>query len=250
MKNSQSTASPSPQQSSLESNTTEPGSEFAQKSRDQSTGPHGTCQQPIWCLEKQVKLQQTETHMQAKAASLGSGANPSSQLDLEMEKRFLLESFAPHSCVSPTTCRQHPEYNSENADPVPLQWCRITPRCFEPIVGLGHSHQSNPDSNAGKPNCHESTKPPVSRPVSAREPCRQTIWRRKKREEAKMERLRKRPVLQAKDPNPVQQQSGPDADLMAEDLTLAVEKWPRGPVVRNVGLKNKVLDAGTYQALQ
>lgn len=81
-------------------------SESVQQSHDQSFNP--------------CEAQQTEKH--TAVASLGPVS----------ERRFLLQNFAPHSCISPTTCRQHPVYNSENIDPVPSQWYRITPQCFEP----------------------------------------------------------------------------------------------------------------------
>lgn len=56
--------------------------------------------------------------------------------------------------------------------------------------------------------------------------------------------LSKPKMLQERNPNSVQQRSDQDVDLTAEEPDLAVEKWPRGPVVRNVGLKNRVLNAG------
>lgn len=107
------------------SNTAGSDSESVQQSRDQSSNPRGP-----------REAQQTETHTQTEVvASLGPGINPSSQLDPVLERRYLLESFAPHSCISPTTCRQHPVYNSGNISPVPSQRYRITPQCFESYCG-------------------------------------------------------------------------------------------------------------------
>lgn len=140
--------------------------------------------------------------------------NRTLQLDSEAEKRFLPERSAPHSCVSPTICREHPEYNLVNTSSISSQWRQT--QCLEPISNPGHPQQANPRPSGSEPGSHKSTQPLVNHPDGACEPCRQKIWR-KKREEAKMEpRPRTRPkpwALQTRDPNPAQNDAGQDIDL-------------------------------------
>lgn len=247
---SQSATSPSQlQQSSLETGTAGSTSGSAQQLRGQSASHFEPCRPPVWYWGKREEAQQGEAHARSgKETSLGPGTHLAPQSDSVAEKRSLLGNFAPHSCVNPMTC-QHPEYNSGSIDPVPPQRRQATSQCFSPIVGSGHSQLTDSGSSTSEPSCHEPAQPLVSQSASVREPCRQTIWRRKKREEARMEPYpwtRPEPgVLRVQDPNPMQQQLGQDMDLGAGGSALAVEKWPRGPAVKNVGLKNKVLDSGT-----
>lgn len=233
----------SPRQFNLESNAAESASESTQQLWRQSTSPRRPCQQPIWFAEKQREPQAAEIDVQTEK-SASSDTKLTWQLHSDAEKRLLL---APYSFISPTTCQQHPEYNLENTNPVPPGWCQNT-QCYEPISNSSYSQQADSGFSASESNNYESTQPLVSCPTSVRKPCRQTIWRRKKREEAKPEsRLRTRPepgVLQTQDLNPAQQRSGQGIGLGAAEPALAVEKWPRGPVVKNVGLKSKVLDTG------
>lgn len=233
----------SPRQINLEPNAAELALESTQKLWKQSTSPRRPCQQPIWSAEKRREPQVAGVDVQTEK-SASSDTNLALQLHSDAEKRLLL---APYSFISPIICQQHPEYNLENTDPVPPQWCQNA-QCYEPISNSSYSQQADSGFSASESNNYESTQSPVNCLASVRKPCRQTIWRRKKREEAKTEsRLRTRPepgVLQTQDHNPAQQHSGQGIDLGAAEPALAAEKWPRGPVVKNVGLRNKVLDTG------
>lgn len=237
-KDNQHTLAPQP-------NSPESGTALAPAKQPTSQPPktRGPCRQTIWRRKKREEARQASTCAKAeKTAAQKKSPDPTVQPESRAETRSVLESFAPHSCIDPVTYRQHKTYNPENTAPGSPQGDQDSSQSSQPTVSPGHSQRVSP--NAGT---ERHTQELGSPPAAVHGPCRQTIWRRKKREKARNE-----PDTQTESESGVSpdNREGQNMDIGERKFTQAVQKWPRGSVVRDVDLKNKVLDAGEHQHME